>query len=224
MLTADAASQATPAEPPLPVPEHTAQDAADAIDRILAGPGFGDDRSWLQRAYDWVLDQLGRLLGEILDAGGGSALGWLAVAALGLAAVLLAVRLTRGVRRDPGLAASSVISAPVRPAADWRADAEAHEAAGRWREAVRCHWRHLVAALAETGVIDDVPGRTAGEYRSAVASALPGGLDPFARATDVFEHVWYGDAEAGPHEAAAVRDAAAQALGPGRRPLVGASR
>ena len=53
----------------------------------------------------------------------------------------------------------------ARTAAQWRAEAAAHDAAGRWREALRCRYRALVAELAGRGLVEEIPGRTSGEYR-----------------------------------------------------------
>ena len=187
----------------------------EAADRILARPEFHEDgRSLLERARDavtgWVEDRLGDLVG----GGGGQLVGWVVVVVLTLAAVVFAVRLTRGVRRDPGLA-------PVRPAsarrtaATWRAEAERFEADGRWRAALRCRYRALVADLAERGLVEEVPGRTAGEYRRQVEAALPEAAPAFAGATTLFEGVWYGGRPTGAAEAARLRDLEQRVLADG---------
>src|SRR5207244_8332949 len=88
----------------------------------------------------------------------------------------------------------------ARPPGDWEAGAAGHEAAGRWRDAVRCRYRALVADLARRGVVDEVPGRTSGEYRAEVTASLPAAAADFTGATDLFERAWYGAADAGPDD------------------------
>jgi hypothetical protein len=107
---------------------------------------------------------------------------------------------------------AAVPGTPRRPAADWRAEAEAHERAGAWRPAVRCRYRALVAELAARGLVDEVPGRTAGEYRHQVRRNLPDAAADFAGATELFELAWYGRAEPGAPEASRVRELSGRVL------------
>jgi hypothetical protein len=189
----------------LPVPEANPRRVHEAIDAILARREFvPEPRSLLERAWDWVLDQLGELLGALFDAGAGSAVGWVVVALFSLVAVALAVRFSRRLHSDPVVAGPSGGS-PRRSVTDWRADAAAHEAAGNWRAALRCRWRALVADLAGRGLVEEVPGRTAGEYRRQVASALPSVAPDFDAATNLFEAAWYGDRPADADQAERLR-------------------
>jgi hypothetical protein len=102
--------------------------------------------------------------------------------------------------------AAAVPAGRRRSAAEWRAEADAQERAGAWREAVRSRYRALVADLASRGVVEEVPGRTAGEYRREVGRALPGAAGDFAGATELFEVAWYGHADTGAQQAAHLRD------------------
>jgi hypothetical protein len=189
----------------LPVPEASPRRVHEAIDAILARREFAPEpRSLLDRAWDWVLDQLGELLGALFDAGAGSAVGWVVVALFSLVAVALAVRFSRRLRSDP-VSVGAGGSSPRRSVTDWRADAAAHEAAGNWRAALRCRWRALVAELAGRGLVEEVPGRTAGEYRSQVASARPSVSPDFDAATNLFEAAWYGDRPADADQAEQLR-------------------
>lgn len=190
----------------LPVPDGDAGRARDALDDVLARPEFQDDpEPLLQRATGWALERLGELLDAVFGGGGGGVLGWVIVTLLVGAAVMFAVRFTRGVQRDPGVAGATGVGVPRRTAADWRADAEAHEAAGAWRAALRCRWRALVADLAARGLVEEVPGRTAGEYRLEVAANAPRVAPDFDGATGLFEAAWYGDLPTGPEESARFR-------------------
>lgn len=176
----------------LVAPESSAERVHEAIERILARPEFTPaPRSAGERGRDLLAERLGAVL-DALFAGGGSAVGWAIVALLVAATVALAVRFSRGVRSDPALAATPA-SSGRRPAVDWRADADAHEAAGRWRAALRCRWRALVAELAGRGLVVDAPGRSAGDYRRQVAAAAPAAAADFDAATALFEDAWYGD-------------------------------
>ena len=183
-----------------------------AADRILARPEFDEDqRSLLERARDWIFDRLDDLLGELTGSGGGQLLGWVVVVLLTIAAVAFAVRFTRGARRDPGVAEGRPV-VPRRTAADWRAEAESHEAAGRWRPALRCRYRALVADLAARGLVEEVPGRTTGEYRRQVDVAVPDVAPAFDGATTLFEGAWYGGRETGAGDAARFRELEARVL------------
>jgi hypothetical protein len=64
----------------------------------------------------------------------------------------------------------------------------------------------LVADLAARGVIEEIPGRTAGEYRVEVTEAAPRVGPEFAGATELFERAWYGSRPTGAEEAAQFRD------------------
>jgi hypothetical protein len=103
-------------------------------------------------------------------------------------------------------------SDPRRPAAEWRAEAEAHETAGRWRPALRCRYRALVADLASRGLVEEVPGRTTGEYRRQVDAAVPDVAPAFDGATLLFEGAWYGGRDTGADDAARFRALEARVL------------
>ena len=113
--------------------------------------------------------------------------------------------------RDPGRSVPSV-AVSRRGAAEWRADAESAERAGQWRLALRCRYRALVAELADKGLVEEVAGRTAGEYRAEMAGAAPGVAAPFAGATELFERAWYGDRPTGREEADRFRGLADEVL------------
>ena len=57
---------------------------------------------------------------------------------------------------------------------------------------MRARYRELVRSLIDDGVLDDLPGRTTGEYRGEFVSARPTAADSFVALTDLFEAVWYG--------------------------------
>ena len=201
----------------LPVPEQDPSRVRSAVEEVLSRPEFRAlEPTPIERAQRWVAERLERLLTDLVGGGPGSALVGIVVVAglLGLAATGL--RFARGVRRDPAGRGRSR-AAPRRTARDWTAEAEAHERAGRWAAAVRCRYRALVAVLADAGIVEEVPGRTAGEYRQEVGSAVPEASADFDGASEVFERAWYGDEPSGPDDVARVRalsNRVLQAAGP----------
>jgi hypothetical protein len=190
----------------LRVPTRDPQQVREAVREVLARPEFRPpERSLVERAYDWVLEMIGRLLGAIAGSGAGGIVG-LVLLALVLAGVgVLVARFSRGLTPSAEVAAAVPVGRR-RSAADWRADAEAQERAGAWREAVRSRYRALVADLAARGLVEEVPGRTAGEYRREVGRAVPAAAADFAGATELFEVAWYGRSDTGAREAAHLRD------------------
>lgn len=200
----------------LPVPQEGPDEARRRAEEILARPEFvPEPRSLIER----ILDELGELLAKIVGGigGGSEVVAWLVVAALcGLVGFGL-FRAIRALQTDPGDRGGVAVDGRRRPAADWRAEAAAHEAAGRWREALRCTWRATVAELAARGLVEEVPGRTTGEYRAGVARSLPAGAKPFTEATHLFEDAWYAAVDVGPADAAKVRELGDQVLVEARR-------
>ena len=146
----------------------------------------------MQRALDWVLERLGDALGAVVGGGAMGVIGWLVVVALSLGVLVLLFRLVRSVGGDRRLAEAPADD-PLRPPEDWRADAERHEANGQWKQALRCRYRSLVASLSAAGLLEEVPGRTTGEYREQLSGNLPSAAEDFGSATTLFESAWYGD-------------------------------
>ncbi len=194
----------------LPVPSQSAGTANEVVDDVLSRPEFAGLRpSLLDRLRDWLLERIADLVGA--GQGTGSLGAW-AVGLLLLAVVgFVAWRVTRGVRPDP-VSASPVAGVARRRPAEWRAEAVAREAAGEWRSALRCRWRGLVADLADGGVVEEAPGRTAGEYRRQVARHRPSAAGEFTAATALFEDAWYGLQPTGADESARFRALADRVL------------
>ncbi len=78
---------------------------------------------------------------------------------------------------------------------NWRAEAEQHRLAGRYRDALRCRYRALVGDLARRGLIDEIPGRTTGEERAQLRRVTPAASAPFNSAADLFDGAWYGHSD-----------------------------
>lgn len=195
----------------LPAPGEAADAARSRAEEILARPELRPPaRTLLQRLFDFLGDVLRRLVEGV--GGDRPWVGWVVVAATGILLAAVVVLLTRSLQRSPGSRHGVEVDGVGRPPADWRADAARHEAAGAWRDALRCHWRALVADLAARGLVEEVPGRTTGEYRSHVGRAVPGAARSFAGATVLFEVAWYAADEIGPDDVAEERRLGAEVL------------
>jgi len=193
-------------------PQRPPAEVRDAVGEVLSRPEFQRPGPGLvQRLRQEAVDLLERALGALLGGGRAALFAWVILGVAVLAIVFVATRFARGVTRDPGRGLPSIVMSRRGPA-EWRADAEAAERAGQWRLALRCRYRALVADLADRGLVEEVAGRTAGEYRSDVAGAAPGVAVPFAGATELFERAWYGDQPTGHEEATRFRGLADEVL------------
>lgn len=179
---------------------------------VLSRPEYQWQRpTIIQIALEWVGRQIARLLNLLLSFGGAGFAGWVITSAVVLFLGLLAVGFLR--RLSPSYGAGEPTTATTVVGADeWRAAAERHEAAGDWKEAVRCRYRALVLELVERGLIDELPGRTAGEYEHQVRGALPAAAEPFSDATTVFQWVWYGTAPSTPEDVRRLRELSERVL------------
>ena len=164
----------------------------DVTREVLARAEFQPSQpTFLDRVLDAFSDLLGRVFEALAGGGQGSIVGTvIVVIVVGLLAVATAWFL-RNVRRDPAQRIA-VDAAIGRTPADWLGDAEIAERAGAWREALRCRYRALLAELAAEGLVEEVAGRTTGEYLAAVRQDVPDAAGPFAQATRAFEVAWYG--------------------------------
>jgi hypothetical protein len=82
----------------------------------------------------------------------------------------------------------------------WRAEADEHRQAGRWRDSMRCRYRALVGDLARRGLIDEIPGRTSGEERTQLTAVVSAAHEPFSAAADLFDDAWFGNRAVGPSD------------------------
>jgi len=197
----------------LPAPQRDPGEVRRAVREVLARPEFrrAASTSLPGRIRDWLLQHVIGLLARIIGTASGANLALVLFLLLVAAVAVLVWRFSRGLSRNPELAAALPLL-PRRSAAEWRAEAEAHERAGDWRQAVRCRYRALIADLARRGLVEEIPGRTAGEYRGEVGHAVPAAAAEFAGATELFERAWYGRRPTGPDEAAHLRDLATRVL------------
>ena len=181
-----------------------------AAHQILSEPQFRTPaESPIDRARHWVGHEVSRALDSALSGH----LGLIGAAVLVGVVVLIVWLVVRAVRGHQAWTVRGPAVASVRrPPADWLAEAAACEARGDWRGSQRARYRALVAEFARRGLVEEIPGRTTGEYRSEVAVNVPAAAGAFGGATELFELAVYGHGDAGPAEASELRALAERAL------------
>lgn len=214
---------------PLAPSTHDPAEVRERADEILARDEFQPPgQSMLDRVGEWIADHLipgdsdgGTSEGGGSTVGGGAASGagssvitvvLLVLAVVGLGWLLWTLSRAPWRRSKPKGEEVAVDIEAHRTADEWTAAAARHEAAGEWKDGLRCRFRALVERLTDRGVVPEVPGRTAGELRGDVRTSAPQAADPFAEAADLFERAWYGDLATGPDEAGRFADRAERVL------------
>lgn len=190
-----------------------AEEIRQLADDILARPEFHQpEPSLIEQARDWVEKRIGDILDAAFSGSAGSLVGWVVLlVAVGLI-IWSATRFSRTVQAG-GRVGIEVEGIHRRSPAQWRAEAEDHEAAGAWKEALRCRYRALIGDLVAEGVLDDVAGRTTGEFRRDVTDRAPNRSEAFSAATELFELAWYADRQTGADENARFQALAATVVG-----------
>lgn len=181
----------------LPPPEAPADDIRRAADEIVSRPEFlPEPQTIWERIVGWFQDRLADVLSALFSGGRTGLVAWIALVVVLAVVAFLVFKIVTTMRANPTAGPTfDVATERRRPAVDWEREAQAHAAAGRWRDALRCRYRALVARLAVVGAVDEVPGRTAGEYRLEVRRTRPDAAPSFTEATDIFERAWYGHAD-----------------------------
>ena len=188
-----AAVPVTGAAVTLPPGAHAEDEIRRTVADVLSRPEFRDSQpSILDQALQWLGEQLSRFLALLSGNDVGRAVFALALAAVVVAMIVAAVWFLRRVQRSGERAGNAGVGPTGRSAREWEQDAGDAERAGDLREAVRCRYRAVIADLAARGLLDEVPGWTAGQYREAVRTAVPQAFPQFDRATDIFDRAWYG--------------------------------
>jgi hypothetical protein len=163
-----------------------------------AGPGL------VERLVRWLLGKAGGLLDDVAGVSPGGYAGLVVVLLLVVVAIV-AVRLKIGPLGRQVAREEALFTGRARSAAEHRAAADAHAAAGKWADAVRERLRAVVRSLEERAVLDERPGRTADEAASDAGLALPSCADDLRRAARLFDEIWYGGRPAGPESDATLR-------------------
>lgn len=171
-------------------------DARRAADDILRDGAYTEPtQSLLDRAVEWVFEQMGSAFGALPGGGPGTGIAWIVVVALIAAAAWLVVRALRvpRVAREPGDDVLAYGTETRRDATVWLDEADRLAASGDHRGALRCRHQALAARLVAERVVDDVAGRTAGEYQRVASVVLPDEAERLGRVTACFDGAWYGN-------------------------------
>ncbi|MBW5486648.1 DUF4129 domain-containing protein [Streptomyces bambusae] len=176
-------------KPPVTTPREPAREAAER--ELSKAVYHQNDPSLLDRAMRRLWEWIGDLLDSAAGASPGGGYGLVVIILLAAALVaLLWWRLGRPTRSAG--AAGVLFDDRVRSAADHRAAADAHAAAGRWNEAVQERMRAVVRSLEERTLLDPRPGRTADEAAAEASASLPDHTAGLRAAARTFDDVTYG--------------------------------
>jgi len=169
----------------------TVEQARSWLQQELAKAQYADDRSLLQRAVDWFMDLLDRVMGSSI----GGLPGWALPLVLALVALLVGTVLLVKVRREPAgrTSTGSVLDEPHLTAEAYRRRAREAEARGEFDSAAADWFRAVAASATERTLLDDSPGRTAHEVSVALAASFPGEAEALVQAADHFDTIRYGD-------------------------------
>lgn|ERR1700678_274106 len=197
----------------LPVPARSGAAVRAMAARILAERQFKQGEDLWQRFVAWLE---ARLHVEVPSFLGGTwetfvVLAVLVTAVTGVVFLVVRNGLPRRSRRARPTGVVVTDEDRARSAEQWRQDADRLAAQGNYREAMRCRYRALVAELAARRLIDQLPGRTSGDYERAVRALVPEAAEQFSSVTRLFERCWYGQ-EASDARAQVVFEQAAGAV------------
>lgn len=167
-------------------------DARRAAEAELSGHEYQAARpNLVERALSWLAQQLGKLFAEVSSVTPGGALGLLVLLAV-VVLVVVVVRLRVGRFARENRVPRSVFEGRVRAAHDYRRAAEEAAAAGDFAAAVRERFRAIVRELEESGVLDEMSGRTADEAAREAGRRLEHSRDELLAAAQLFDAVHYG--------------------------------
>lgn len=200
---------------------HDPADVRSRAEDLLSRPPFTDHGPGpVRRLLRYLGDLVAGFLADVLEGVFGTGLlPWILVV-LGIAVVSWLVwRITRGLAVDRSIAEVPAASVTREPAA-WHADADAAEARGDRREALRLRYAAMVASLLAAGTIEDVPGRTVRELDTEVARVDPGIADQVEAAGERFDAAIYGRYEVSDDDLEVVARAARVAAGRSERTVI----
>jgi hypothetical protein len=180
------------------------RDAAhDAAQRELQKPIYPRG-SLTERLIDWIDELIFKLISEGASVPGG----WFTLTVLFVLAAVAVIAVIRLARRTMHTNSSSkaLFGAHELTAEEHRAIAQRCAAQGDWAAAIRHRLRAVARQLEESAVLNPVPGRTATELARDAGTALPGLVNEFRSAAEVFNDVTYGQRPGTEPEYRAVAD------------------
>ncbi len=147
--------------------------------------------SLTERLLRWTLEQISHLLDRAAGVSPGGYVGLVVVVVVALA-IAVALRLGIGPMLRTSTGETPLFVGRPRTAAEHRAAADAHAAAGRWAEAVRDRLRAIITGLEERTLLDPRPGRTADEAAADAGAVVPECAADLRAAARTFDDIWYG--------------------------------
>jgi len=148
--------------------------------------------SLMDQLGDWINELLYRLLLKGSQVPGG----WLTIIVLAIIVVIViivAIRIIASTMRTNRGGRYELFGPTELSAAEHRATAEQYAARAEWAAAIRHRLRAVARQLEETGTLDPVPGRTAGELARDAGLAIPALVNEFTRSAKAFNDVTYGE-------------------------------
>ena len=161
----------------------------------------------VERAIQWILDRLDQIQ---VSGGAPSGLGLVVVTALIVAVVGYVIYRAGGLPGAARRRAAEVLPIRHTSAAEHRAAADRHAAAGQWDLAVVERFRAIARELEERALLLPQPGRTAVEVARDGGRAVPALAEDLLRAARYFDDVSYGHLAVGPQADVALRELDAQ--------------
>ncbi|MDT5139823.1 MAG: hypothetical protein QOD58_4085, partial [Mycobacterium sp.] len=143
---------------------------------------------------EMVIDKINEFLMRLLQKSSQVSGGWFTVTVLIILvviAVIVAVHIARRTMRTNRGGDYELFDAGQLTAAQHRATAESFAAEGNWAAAIRHRLRAVARELEETGVLTQVPGRTANELATDAGEALPHLAGELNQAATAFNDVTY---------------------------------
>ena len=185
----------------------TRDSARDEAERELRKPVYDiGDKDPVQRAIEWVMDLLDRLLENAVRIVPGG-LPSLILLTIAIVALVVALRLGLGPVALRDALTDRRRGARATTPDEYREEAERHAAAGDFKAAVRARFRAIIRELEHRAVLDERPGRTAGEIAREGGAAVPAIAGDLRSVAATFDEVWYGGRVATASHYAVVRDA-----------------
>ncbi|HWC23394.1 MAG TPA: DUF4129 domain-containing protein [Flexivirga sp.] len=165
------------------------------LQRELAKPAYADQRSWLQRLWDWARDRLDDLLQGVGGALPLYVLIPLLLVILGIVVFALS-RLSGGSARKQDAAEDGVLTEVDLTARQLRERAGRSSAAGAHSAAFVDYFRALARRAEERALLLPQPGRTAHEVGTELEPYFPGHTAAIRSAATFFDQVRYGGTDA----------------------------
>ncbi|MGI9578021.1 MAG: DUF4129 domain-containing protein [Microthrixaceae bacterium] len=195
-------------------------------EEVMSGSEFQYPKSLMERIGDWVTERFDSPVDELptpeaapagtFGGGAGSLIGWMIMfVAVGAVVAIIVLAIRHWVPRvlDDDEPLSEVEVQHRRSAGEWADDAEAHEAAGEWKLAIRARYRGLVRTLVDRRQVADLAGRTTRELLEDLCGTTPAAAGDFESACLLFELPWYAGAPTGADELRRMRSLAEAVLG-----------